>query len=184
MALSNTDISVLYGRHAPGLLRFLMRRTMDAQIAVDLVGETFAVAFEQRGRFRGELDEQGQSWLFGIANNLLNGYFRRGQVEQRALRRLGVSATHVPDEQIERIEQLAGSARLRSEVAGAVTGLAPDQRDALRLRVVEELPYPEVAERLDVTEQVARARVSRALRKLRHLLEQPEPEPEEAIENV
>ena len=184
MALSSTDISILFGRHAPGLLRFLTRRTMDAQIAVDLVGETFAVAFEQRGRFRGELDDQGQSWLFGIANNLLHGYFRRGRVEQRAMRRLGVGATHVPDEQIELIEQLAGSAALRTEVAGAVAELGSDQRDALRLRVVEELPYPEVAERLEVTEQVARARVSRALRKLRHVLEKPEPKPEEAIENV
>lgn len=160
----------MYERHAGGLLKFLMRRTFDAQISVDLVGETFAVAFEQRDRFRGDFELQGQYWLFGIANNLLKGYYRDGGTAQRAMQRLGVAPTTVPDQQIERIEQLAGSAQLRSAVAEAVTELAPEQQEALRLRVVEERPYPEVADCMAVSEQVARARVSRALHRLRDVL--------------
>jgi RNA polymerase sigma-70 factor (ECF subfamily) len=58
---------------------------------------------------------------------------------------------------------------LRAEVSE----LSPAHRDALRLRIVEELPYPEVARRLEISEPAARARVSRALRALveplRHL---------------
>ena len=45
--------------------------------------------------------------------------------------------------------------------------LSFDQREALELRIVKELPYPEVAIALGVSEQTARARVSRALRALR-----------------
>jgi RNA polymerase sigma-70 factor (ECF subfamily) len=44
--------------------------------------------------------------------------------------------------------------------------LAPDQREALRLRVVLELDYASVAERLGISQQAARARVSRGLRAL------------------
>ncbi|HEY3774967.1 MAG TPA: sigma factor-like helix-turn-helix DNA-binding protein [Solirubrobacteraceae bacterium] len=47
----------------------------------------------------------------------------------------------------------------------------PQHRDALRLRVVEERPYPEVARVLGISEQAARARVSRGLRSLRSVLE-------------
>ena len=111
MTLTSADISTLYANHAQAILRFLMRRTLDAQISVDLLSETFAVAFEQRGRFRGDAGVQGASWLFGIASNLLNNYFRSGQIERRALERLGVSPTVVPEDQFERIERLAGSAQ-------------------------------------------------------------------------
>ena len=55
--------------------------------------------------------------------------------------------------------------------AQAYQSLSPDQRDALTLRVVEGRPYPEVASALSCTEQAARARVSRALRRLGDLLE-------------
>jgi RNA polymerase sigma-70 factor (ECF subfamily) len=40
----------------------------------------------------------------------------------------------------------------------------------VRLRVVDELPYCEVARRLAITEEAARARVSRALRGLSRTL--------------
>lgn len=170
MTLTSADISMLYERHATELLRFFVRRTFDAQIAVDMVGETYAVAFEQRRKMRGSLDGAGRSWLFGIGNNLLNDFFRSGQIERRAMERLGVAETHVSDDQIERIEQLAGSVELRTAIAAALDDLSPPHRHALQLRVVEELSYSEVADRMAVTEQVARARVSRGLRKLREVM--------------
>jgi DNA-directed RNA polymerase specialized sigma24 family protein len=47
-----------------------------------------------------------------------------------------------------------------------VRGLPADQRAALELRVVQQLPYDEVAGRLDCSINAARLRVSRALRAL------------------
>lgn len=165
---------MLYQRHAQGLLRFAMRRTFDAQLAVDIVAETFALAFEQRKKFRGDLEKQGGSWLFGIASNLLNNYFRSGGIERRALERIGVPQVVVPDDQLERIEQLAESAELRAAVAWAISELPSAQQQALKLRVVEERPYAEVAARLGISEQVARSRVSRALGAMRDVLAEQE----------
>jgi RNA polymerase sigma factor (sigma-70 family) len=51
-------------------------------------------------------------------------------------------------------------------VLAALETLAPEQREALRLRVVMELGYPAVAARLGISQQAARARVSRGLRAL------------------
>lgn len=171
MTLSGTDISTLYELHAEHVLRFLMRRTFDAQVSIDLVGETFAVAFEQRGKFRGSTNAESRSWVFGIAANLLNDFFRSGQTEQRAMARLGVERVEVDPPEIERIEQLAETLEMRMAVADALAELNDEHREAVRLRVVDELPYPEVAAQMDVTEQVARARVSRGLKKLRTKLE-------------
>jgi predicted DNA-binding protein (UPF0251 family) len=68
------------------------------------------------------------------------------------------------------------ASRTRGAPGGAAAGgrgavLSVEQRDALRLRVVEERSYAEVALLLGVSEQAARARVSRGLRALAGALE-------------
>jgi RNA polymerase sigma-70 factor (ECF subfamily) len=171
MALTGTDISTLYEAHSEAILRFVMRRTFDAQLSVDIVGETFATAFEQRRRHRGNTDAEAQAWLLAIASNLLKMYFRSGAIERRAMKRLAVEPVVVPDDEIVRIEALAGSAELRALVRDALAELSTEQRQAVRLRIVDELPYPLVAEKLEVSEDVARARVSRGLKKLRDRME-------------
>jgi DNA-directed RNA polymerase specialized sigma24 family protein len=46
--LSNHDINRLYEQHSRELLLFLTRRTCDAQVALDLLSETFAQAVLRR----------------------------------------------------------------------------------------------------------------------------------------
>jgi RNA polymerase sigma factor (sigma-70 family) len=65
-----------------------------------------------------------------------------------------------------RIEELADLEPIRSAVAEHFKRLSQEQRDAVQLRVVDELPYAEVARQLRVSENAARARVSRGLREL------------------
>lgn len=173
MSLDADDISALYAEHARELLRFCARRTLDAETAVDLVAECFAVAFEQRGRYRGATDAEALGWLYGIARNLIAGYHRRGSVHKRAVERLGVERRALQTEELERIEQLAGVAELRARVARELLALPADQQEALRLRVVEELDYSEVAARTGASEQTVRARVSRGLRALEQRLGAP-----------
>ena len=180
MPLTHEDISTLYKEHSPMLLRYLMRRTFDAQVAVDLMAETFAVAYEQRDRQRG--DDGGRAWVYGIATNLLSMFFRDGQIERRGIERLGIRVPQVEESDLARIEDLAETAELRAAVAQALTALNEEHRTALDLRVVHEHSYPEVAAALGVTEDVARARVSRGLRKLKSVLE--DAAPKEAIEHA
>lgn len=167
MGLTSEDISRLYGRYAEELVGFCARQTMQAEVAVELVGETFAQAFIHRADCRGEGERAAIAWVYGIARRQLADYFRRGQVQRRALERLGVATPQLLESDYERIEELAALTSLRGQVADGLAALSADHRDALRLRIVEERAYPEVARQLGVSEQVARARVSRALRVLR-----------------
>jgi RNA polymerase sigma-70 factor (ECF subfamily) len=153
------------------MLSFLVRRTYDPEVAVDLVAETFAAAFEARGTFRGATDEEAAGWVYGIARNQLGAWYRRGDVERRALRRLGVERRPLNDDEVERIDDLAELAELRERVAVLMDELPADARAAVRLRVVGERSYREVATALGVSEDTARARVSRALRALAERLE-------------
>jgi RNA polymerase sigma factor (sigma-70 family) len=67
----------------------------------------------------------------------------------------------------ERIEELAGSSELRGRVAEELDALPVDQREAVRLRVVEEQGYQTLAQTLEISQDTARARVSRGLQALR-----------------
>jgi RNA polymerase sigma-70 factor (ECF subfamily) len=169
--VESADVADLYDSMSKALLVFFARRTYDGEVALDLTAETFARALEARGRFRGAGEREAAAWVWGIARNVLGEFFKRGRVERKALRRLGLEPPAMTSDEIERIEQLAGVEELRSAVATALAALAAEQREALRLRVVEELDYPVVARRLGVSEATARARVSRGLRRLASALE-------------
>ncbi len=164
--IDRESLSALYRGQAERLLVFFGRRTYDAQLAMDLIGETFARAFEQRNRFRGSSEGEAVAWVWGIARNVLADALRRGNAERRALRRLGVQAPLLGSDAEAELERRAGLHDMRVMVLAALETLAPDQREALRLRVVLELDYAAVAERLGISQQAARARVSRGLRAL------------------
>src|SRR5919112_2397985 len=93
--------AVFYRRHVAGLLGYFLRRTRDPELAADLCAETFAAALDGAHRFdpaRGP----AVAWLYGIARRLLGHALRRGVVEDRARRRLGMSALTLTDEALER----------------------------------------------------------------------------------
>jgi DNA-directed RNA polymerase specialized sigma24 family protein len=135
MRLDSNDFAALYDRHAAELLGFFVRRTYDPDAGVDLLAETFAVAFKDRRQFRGEDPDAARAWLYGVARHRLALFFRRGRVERRALARLGVERRALTEPEYDRIEELAASSELRERLAIALDGLVVEQQDALRLRV-------------------------------------------------
>jgi RNA polymerase sigma-70 factor, ECF subfamily len=161
----------LYGREAQMVLTFCARRLMDAEVALDLTAETFAQAFRGRGSFRGSTEAEARAWLLTIARRQIARYLRRGSLDRRLVQRLGIQIPALDAEQIEEIERVAGLGALRVALGSELQRLSDDQREALRLRVVEERSYEEVARSLGVSEATARARVSRGLRALAAALE-------------
>jgi len=160
------DFAAFYDRHFVPLLRHLTRRTYDPEVGLDLTAETFAQAYLARSKFRGSTESEAAAWLQTIANRQLARYFKKGFAEQRALQRLELERPALDDERIQEIERLAGLAEVRARLQDELGGLSESSREAVRLRIVHELPFHEVASQLGISEAAARARVSRALRGL------------------
>jgi len=159
-----------YRAQAEAVLMFLTRRTLDGEVALELTAETFAQAWLGWARVRTESEEEMRAWLFTIARRQLGRYLRRGQAQQSALRRLGLQTPVAHEDDLVAIEEAAGVEAVRRELAAKLARLTADQRDALQLRVIQEMPYEEIAVRLGISEPTARARVSRALRSMQHSL--------------
>jgi RNA polymerase sigma-70 factor (ECF subfamily) len=160
----------LYDRWAEPLLAYFYRRVLDAEVAADLLAETFMIAFEKRSRFR-DTGAPGGAWLFGIASRELSRYFRRRRVQLRTVERLGLVVPDLDDESAQAIARLVDRDERESGLAGALTQMSPAEREAVELRVVGELEYREIASRLHCTEAAARVRVHRGLARLNQLLE-------------
>jgi len=153
--------SELYARHVDAVYRWFRRRLDWA--ASDLTAETFARAWLARGRFRDERNGSALPWLLGIAAHVLADTVRRDRVETRARERLGLPLDLAGEDGYSDVEERL-SPRLALERS---LGSLPDhEREALELRVVDELPYAQVARRLSIRPAAARLRVSRALRRL------------------
>ena len=156
----------LYDRVLPDLLAYFARRTLDAQVAADLAAETLAEAYASRTRFSDRGEGSATAWLYTIARRQMGHYWRRQRVEDVARRRLGLERLELAPEDVERAEALMDFEQIRGAVSAAFGDLGHDQREALRLRVIEGRSYAEAAQALGCSEDAVRARVSRGLRRL------------------
>ena len=169
----------LYEAHADALFRFLLVRGLAAELAPDLVQESFVKALSslhtlrEPGRFR--------PWLLRIANNLLiNRYAKAdrrpletsldGGAEPSGAPTVSsessslVSDEPVPDESSEEMDRaLHLEALLKAD-------LLPRERTLLALRFGADLSLREVAAHLGCSPSAARQLQYRALQRLRQHL--------------
>ena len=151
----------VYDRHVGHVLAWARARV--GEHAADVTAEVFARAWLCRGRFRDRDGASALPWLLGIAQNVLRDSLRKRRVEDAARRRLGLPRTVALDGNIDEVDERLSTPETARQ---AVASLSAGNRELLRLRVIEERPYREIATRLQCTPQAARLRVSRLLRQL------------------
>ena len=154
-----------FDRHYSGVLQFFWLRTADPESAADLTAETFACALEGLERFN-PAKGTPTAWLFGIADKQLRQLLRRGRVARRSRDRLHLDPICFDERGYERVEALRDIGRLVEPLATALAALPEGVRRAIELRVLDQLEYSVVADRLACTEGAARVRVSRGLQQL------------------
>ncbi len=155
----------LYEETCRPLFNFLCYQTGDRDTALDLLQETYVTAMHRMSSYRGEAPVLG--WLRAIA-------LRKTLDWRRGLRRrLG----HLRSFALETASDLAvappGPAPTVADPAfrAALMRLPAQQRAALLLRELEELPFREVADCLGCAEATARVHHHRACHSMRTFLQ-------------
>lgn len=146
------------------LRRFVMRYVSDRDEAQNIVQETFAEAYRQIDRFRG--DSKVSTWLFSIARHLSYGYLRKSKRQSYVAH--------------DTIEFLAGDDSVSSEtqetveaderkriVHEAISELPDHYRRVVQLRDLEERSTQETADQLGLTPVNVRVRLHRARKQLK-----------------
>lgn len=150
--------------------------------ASDLVQQTFMEAQQDFSRFHGNNGGELRAWLRRLLlNNLAN--FRRSYqqtAKRQAKREVSIEAD---EDTTPREEWLAGdvptpSRQLMADESqralyAAIARLPEDYQQVLLLRYHDELPFEDIAVRLNRTSNAVRKLWSRAIEKLQEILEPP-----------
>jgi RNA polymerase sigma factor (sigma-70 family) len=172
--------ATLYDRHERPVYRFLLRSAGSADLAADLLQETWlavvrhAATYEVRARF--------STWLYGIARNKLIDHWRARRPEVS----LDEPAANDPDDT--RVEHLEADRAWQPEVRAlsqqqaraylaAVEALPPAQRDAFLLQVEGELTLEEIGELTGVGRETVKSRLRYAQARLREALKEWQKDP-------
>jgi RNA polymerase sigma factor (sigma-70 family) len=158
--------SELFDRYADDVHRYAVRR-LGPDAGEDVLAETFAVAFAQRGTF--DLSRtDARPWLLGIATNLIRGQRRAELRRWRAMAKAFVAPGEEPE--ADRVAARLTAEAARGELAAGLARLSADQRDVLLLHAWAELDYGQIAEALAVPIGTVRSRLHRARGVLREAL--------------
>lgn len=155
---------VLIADHAQALVAFAFRYTKDADVAMDLVQDVFAVLWERRETFvvRGSV----KAYLYAAVRNRALNALRHDDVAERFRERSRTNSAVSPSASHERAERN----ELAVAVSGAFDALTPKARDVARLWFLEEMTQQEIAQALGLTLAAVGNHVVRAGKRLRALL--------------
>jgi len=130
--------------------------------AADVGQRTFVRVFKSIGRFRG--DSSFRTWIYRIAINLSLNHIRDNKRER---------ASEIDDAALTTeavgVAGLVGRQRTQ-RLREAIDELPPKQRMVLELRIYDELPFREVGQLADCTENAAKVNFHHAMRRLRSIM--------------
>lgn len=156
---------VLYRRHRNRLYGFLLRSLGQRDQADDCFQEVWSRVIDARHRYRP--DARFGTWLLQIAHHLLIDRHRRQRphvpLDAEALPDTGGDEGNRPERLLDRFQR---SRRLRQ----AIAALPLQQRQAILLRLDQELALEEIAAVTGVGRETVKSRLRYAMAKLREAL--------------
>lgn len=154
---------VLYSRHRGPLYRFLLRQIRDSALADEFFQDVWQRVIAAREGWKP--DAAFSTWLFRIAHNRLNDYWRGlkhrppapADGDERTAR---VADPTTPERELSEFEQ-------RRRLQRAIEELPEEQREVVLLRLEQELSLEEIGAITGAGRETVKSRLRYAMDKLR-----------------
>ena len=154
-------LDAIYRELGPVVRGFFFRRIGNIDVADELLQETFLAAAARPDRLFAATSHR--AWLIGIAANVLRNHRRR----------LGL--TRAAPLEVDPPDRRHSNDDPREEALRIAIGQLPEaQREALRLRLADNLTYAEISEAMGIPIGTVRSRIHNAIVALRKKLDQPQ----------
>ncbi|HAA21065.1 MAG TPA: RNA polymerase subunit sigma-70 [Cytophagales bacterium] len=145
------------------LRNFLIYKFRDAERASDMVQEAFVVLWQN---CKNVTPEMAKAYVFKVAQNKFLNLLERDKVQQKHLD-LQQDKSNLEDPEYQMRYQQYGE-----RIQEAIDRLPEGQREVFLLNRIEKLSYAEIAETLGVSQKAIEKRMSKALKKMREILEE------------
>ncbi len=156
------EFDYLYRNYFPMINSFVFHRVEDEAVRHEIVSNVFFKAMKKLNLFR-ILDARRctfSSWLFRIAVNEVNQYYRERKKRQKIDERLKWEGLPQPHEPLD-----------FSGVKRVLERLSEEEQTLISLRYFEKRPIREVAQIVGKKESAIKVRLHRTLKKMRQMLD-------------
>lgn len=149
----------LYDKYYQPVFRFVYQRVDTMEMAAEVTSQTFLKAMVSLPKYK----NQGlpfASWLFRVAYNETNLFFRAQKSERRFY--LNLSMEHDLADELSVDESMNPEKVLKP----LLESLKPDEMELIEMRYFEKRSFQEIASIINITETNAKVKVHRILKKL------------------
>lgn len=166
----------LLRRYQGPVFSLIYRMVRDRALAEDLAQDTFVKALNALDSYRPEF--KFSSWLFKIANNVAIDYLRRRQLDTLSLdggpdavspQQVAETTPRVVDRGETPLQEVEAR-ELGAAIEQAIGKLRPEYRACIILRHIEDRPYEDIAEILDLPLGTVKTYLHRARAELMEML--------------
>lgn len=159
------QLGVLFERYHKKAYNFFLNHISDTDTSHDLTQMTFERILKYKHSYK-----EGASfkaWFYQIARNVQHDHFRKNKLTTNSLDDIPIEKNiKLADTSPPEIEKQERYAMLHK----AINKLPADKKEIIVLSQLEEMEYKLIAETLQITENLARVRVHRALHALKEIM--------------
>jgi RNA polymerase sigma-70 factor (ECF subfamily) len=160
----DTDsFEVLVRRHEKAIFNLVYRLLGNYDEAAEVAQEVFLSAFKSIHQFRGEANFS--TWLYRIGLN--HASTRRKSLNSTLQRHLPLDGTEVIADSAVDPAKSVEHKEIQQRVQQALNSLDPEDARIILLRDLQDVPYEEVAEMLDIPVGTVKSRLHRARQALK-----------------
>ena len=166
------EFGILFDYYYNKIFGYVLRRTLNYDLTEDIVVETFLKAFLRINDFKWK-NISISSWLFKIATNEVNSYYRKQKYSPTSLDKLldreGFDIAHAEsfEEERARIEEELKNHNDFILIQKRLEKMPVKYQEVIAMKYFEEKSIKEISEILGKKEGTIKSLISRGLQKLR-----------------
>jgi RNA polymerase sigma-70 factor (ECF subfamily) len=162
-------LSLLVERYRAKTYRFIYTKVQDAELASDIVQDTFLKVIKtlDKGGYRDE--GKFVSWVMRIAHNLVIDHFRRLKKMPMTYEKSDYSVFSFLSDSSKTKEETMIQEHIESNLHQIINCLPADQLEVVSLRIFKELSFKEISEQTGVSINTALGRMRYALINIRKI---------------
>ncbi len=154
----------IYLRYAEQLIKFISSKIYDFEDASDLIQDLFVKLWEQRKDVK--IDRNLKAYLFSVARYRIIDKIRKNSTHQAYATSIQVLALRYES----LIEQELEAKEMQKRIDYSLDQLSPRLKQVYHMSREGNLSIPEIAEKLEVSQQTVKNQLSSALKHLRKSL--------------
>lgn len=156
------EFTLIYNRHKTKLYNYVRKMLGDKMVCEDIIQNVFLKFFENMSRIKNA--ERVEVWLFKTTRNAIFTFFRNKKVHVDQFK--VDDADEIEIQSDADVSEEFENAELKEIIIKELDSMVTDQRDIFLLKEYGELSYKEIADIMEIDENLVKSRLYKTRQRL------------------